>query len=102
MLALHFSLFISLLKHDSNFTAESLVISTDSKLHWTFFHMSASYMLAGKTQLRRSRITVVQKDEANSSLCLKKEKMCPICTKPKPGNDNLSTIRMMLCPLKQR
>ena len=64
MLALHFSLFISLLKHDSNFTAKSPGISTDSKLHWTFVHMSASYMLAGKTQLR-SRITVVQKDEVN-------------------------------------
>lgn len=60
--------------------------------------MSPPYMLAGKTQLR-SGITVVQKDEVNWSLCLKKEKMCPICTKPKPGNDDLSVIRMMLCLL---
>ena len=71
------------------------------KLHWTFFHMFGPYMLAGKTQLR-SRTTAVQKNEATWSLCLKKEKMCPLCTKPKPRNDNLSMIRTMLCPLQQR
>lgn len=86
VLAPHFSLFISLLKHDSSFTAKSPVISTYIKLHWMFFqYVCMVFKICWQLKVKQSQEVELQQAEklrGIGALCLKKKNMCPVCMKP--------------------